>query len=78
MKRFLSVFLVLILCLQLLPVWSFAADESGSPKHIPRVVSIVFDDSGSMYNQTDRWAYTSYAMQAFAAMMGSDDILYVT
>jgi len=72
------VLLVLILCLQLLPVGSFAADESGSPKHIPRVVSIVFDDSGSMYNNTDRWAYTVYAMQAFAAMMGSDDILYIT
>lgn len=78
MKRFLSVLLVLILCLQLLPVGSFAADEAGSPKHIPRVVSIVFDDSGSMYNETDRWAYTSYAMQAFAAMMGSEDVLYIT
>ena len=78
MKRVLSALLVLILCLQMLPVWSLAADESGSPKHIPRVVSIVFDDSGSMYNNTDRWAYTVYAMQAFAAMMGSDDILYIT
>lgn len=54
------------------------ADESGTPKHIPRVVSIVFDDSGSMYRGTDRWAYTSYAMQAFSAMMSEEDVLYVT
>ncbi|MBE6960480.1 MAG: hypothetical protein E7448_07160 [Ruminococcaceae bacterium] len=38
----------------------------------------MFDDSGSMYKDTDRWAYTSYAMQAFAAMMGQEDVLYVT
>ena len=77
-KRVLSLLIVLLLCLQMLPLGVFAANDSGSPKHIPRVVSIVFDDSGSMYDGTDRWAYTSYAMQAFAAMMGSEDVLYIT
>ncbi len=67
---------------------SVSADESASPKHIPRIVSIVFDDSASMagkgYDEnviTDedfRWAYASYAMQAFIAMMGEEDVLYVT
>lgn len=77
-KRMLAFCLTVILCFQLLPVWAVAAEDAGSPKHIPRVVSIVFDDSGSMYENTDRWAYTSYAMQSFAAMMGSEDVLYIT
>ncbi len=77
-KRVFSFFLGLLLCFQMVSLCAFAADDAGSPKHIPRVVSIVFDDSGSMYNDTDRWAYTSYAMQSFAAMMGSEDVLYIT
>lgn len=78
MKRFFAFFMALILCFQVVSLCAFAAEDSGSPKHIPRVVSIVFDDSGSMYKDTDRWAYTSYAMQSFAAMMGSEDVLYIT
>lgn len=62
------------------------ADEpEASPKHIPRIVSIVFDDSGSMRgvgaaseDAKYRWAYASYALQTFVAMMGEDDVLYVT
>lgn len=77
-KKILALFLASILCLQMISVCAFAAEDAGSPKHIPRIVSIVFDDSGSMYNNSDRWAYTSYAMQAFAAMMGKDDVLYIT
>ena len=77
-KRVLSLFLAVFLCFQALSVCVSAAEDAGSPKHIPRVVSIVFDDSGSMYKNTDRWAYTSYAMQSFAAMMGSEDVLYIT
>ena len=77
-KKICSFILILALCFQMVSVCVFAAEDQGSPKHIPRVVSIVFDDSGSMYKNSDRWAYTSYAMQSFAAMMGSDDILYIT
>ena len=55
-----------------------AAAENNTPKHIPRIVSIVFDDSGSMYDKVARWAYASYAMQSFCAMMGESDELYVT
>ena len=78
LRKIVAFALVLIIGIQMISVCSYAADESGSPKHIPRVVSIVFDDSGSMYKNTDRWAYTSYAMQSFAAMMGSQDVLYIT
>ena len=78
MKKILSVVLILLFVAQIFSGTVFAANESGSPKHIPRIVSVVFDDSGSMYKDTDRWAYTSYAMQAFVAMMGDEDVLYVT
>lgn len=77
-KRLLSLFLAILFLAQIFPLSAFATGDEGSPKHIPRVVSIVFDDSGSMYENTDRWAYTSYAMQAFAAMMGKEDVLYVS
>ncbi|MBE6688496.1 MAG: hypothetical protein E7588_04345 [Ruminococcaceae bacterium] len=77
MKKICTLFTVLLFALLLYTAVS-AAEESASPRHIPRVVSIVFDDSGSMYEETDRWAYTSYAMQAFTAMMGDGDVLYIT
>lgn len=78
MKRIISFLLAIILTIQFFCFTAFSISDSGSPRHIPRIVSVVFDDSGSMYNETDRWAYTSYAMQAFSAMMGSEDVLYVT
>ncbi|MBR6593586.1 MAG: hypothetical protein IKK83_00170 [Clostridia bacterium] len=78
MKRILSAFLVLLIIFQLAGTTVAFAQESDAPKHIPRVVSVVFDDSGSMGKNTDRWAYTVYAMQAFCAMMGVDDVLYIT
>ncbi len=78
MKKVLILFVALLFVFQSICCISLAADDSGTPKHIPRIVSIVFDDSGSMYSGTDRWAYTNYAMQTFIAMMGHDDILYVT
>lgn len=78
MKKVLSILLVMLFVIQLSPAAALATNESGSPKHIPRIVSVVFDDSGSMYKDTDRWAYTSYAMQAFTAMMSDEDVLYVT
>lgn len=77
-KRVFAFILACLLCLQVVSVSTLAVEDAGSPKHIPRVVSVVFDNSGSMFENTDRWAYTSYAMQAFAAMMGSEDVLYVT
>ena len=85
MKRIIYLLIALLLAVSVVTVCSVAADETDSPKHIPRVVSIVFDDSGSMFRDndaadsgTDRWAYASYAMQTFVAMMDPTDVLYVT
>lgn len=75
MKRICILMTVVLVALMLFST-VYAAENVSN--RIPRVVSIVFDDSGSMYQNTDRWAYTSYAMQAFTAMMGSEDMLFVT
>lgn len=84
MKRIIYLLIALLLAVSVVTVFAVAEDDSGSPKHIPRVVSIVFDDSGSMFlgagseGYTDRWAYASYAMQTFVAMMDPEDVLHVT
>ncbi len=41
-----------------------------------KIVSILYDDSGSMENE--KWEYTSYAIQCFAAMLNKEDILDIT
>ena len=91
LKRIGILFLALIVLVQSVGMFVFATnDASGSPKHVPRIVSVIFDDSGSMENDhnrgqgsgfdkdLDRWAYASYAMQTFIAMMSEEDALYVT
>ncbi|MBQ7545848.1 MAG: VWA domain-containing protein [Clostridia bacterium] len=41
-----------------------------------KIVSLVYDDSTSMYG--DKWSYANYAMQTFTAMLNSGDDLYIT
>lgn len=41
-----------------------------------KIVSVVFDDSGSMYG--DRWSYVDYAMQSLIALMNEQDTLIIT
>lgn len=41
-----------------------------------KIVSVVYDDSGSM--EGEKWEYTSYAMQCFAAMLNKEDRLDIT
>ena len=41
-----------------------------------KIVSVVYDDSGSM--DGDKWAYANYAMQSFCGMLNSDDQLFIT
>ena len=78
MKKFVS--LLLIFSMLVLPVLANGGNgESGVTHHIPRVVSILFDDSTSMYEEkAERWAYASYAMQSLCAMLDEEDTLYVT
>jgi len=77
-KRILSFILALVLVLGLvaaLPAEKAAADSL----YIRKIVSVVYDDSGSMSGgNIDRWSYASYAMQTFAGLMNTDDRLFVT
>lgn len=48
-------------------------DEVTSPK---KIISIVYDDSGSM--EGDPWGYANYATQAMAAMLNKHDQLFIS
>lgn len=65
----LSVFLVLCL---VIPV-QVHADTAEEPT---RVIHLVYDDSGSMYD-SDIWCQAKYAIEVFAAMLGEKDLMDV-
>lgn len=73
-KRILSVLMAVIIAFLCLPFESSAATIRSK-----RVVSIVYDDSGSMAGEENyKWGYANYAMQSLTAMMNKEDSLYVT
>lgn len=43
-----------------------------------KIISVVYDDSGSMRDANDSWASANYAMQAFAALLNQKDEMYIT
>lgn len=49
---------------------------SAESLYVRKIVSVVYDDSGSM--DGDKWAYANYAMQSFCGMLNSEDQLYIT
>lgn len=74
-KRAAALLMSLCFALMLLPVRAFAAngDEVRAAK---RIISVVYDDSGSM--EGARWSYANYAMQALIALLNEQDELYIT
>ncbi len=74
MKKLMSLLLAAMLLLSLMS-WP-AVTVSAESLYIRKIVSVVYDDSGSM--KGDKWAYANYAMQAFCGMLNSEDQLYVT
>ena len=77
MKRLISLVLVLMLTVSCL---MFPAEAALTPrKEVKRAISIVFDNSGSMYIGSEdtkkAWCRATYAMEAFATMMNSNDIM---
>lgn len=79
MKRVLSVLLAAVMLACLIPC--FAAPVSADSLYIRKIVSVVYDDSGSMGSPTNpksKWAFANYAMQAFCGMLNSEDELYIT
>lgn len=72
--KFFSLVIVLSLLLTMIPCASAATgDEVRAAK---KVISVVYDDSGSM--EGERWVYANYAMQALTALLNAQDELYIT
>ena len=68
--------------LALILIFSFciinvSATSNTEGKTIKKVVSIVYDDSGSMKNNNEDWAYASYSLQNLMGLMNSQDELSV-
>ncbi len=78
MKRIISVILALMIIAGTVAV--FPIVSSAESLYVKKVVSVVYDDSGSMSQsgKNNKWAYANYAMQAFCGMLNSEDELYIT
>ena len=79
MKKVLSVLLAAVMLACLIPC--FSVPVAADSLYIRKIVSVVYDDSGSMgsrLNSNSKWASANYAMQAFCGMLNSEDELYIT
>lgn len=74
MKKLLSMLLAVIIVSS--AVLSLPISVSAESLYIRKIVSVVYDDSGSMSG--DKWAYANYAMQTFCGMLNSEDQLFIT
>ena len=74
MKKLLSLILAGIIVLSVM--LSLPISVSAESLYIRKIVSVVYDDSGSM--DGDKWAYANYAMQTFCGMLNSEDQLFIT
>lgn len=74
MKKLLSTLLAIIFVLSVM--LSLPISVSAESLYIRKIVSVVYDDSGSM--DGNKWAYANYAMQTFCGMLNSEDQLFIT
>lgn len=73
MKKALALITALIILVSAGSITYSAPKES---LHVKKIVSLVYDDSGSMLG--DKWAYANYATQAFLGMLNREDRLFIT
>ncbi len=82
MKRFrslLSIVLITVLLLSAFPLTLGAADGSAGGTYTKKVVSVLYDNSGSMHDTTDwRHEYAYYSIQMLAALLNERDNLIIT
>ncbi|MBQ2880648.1 MAG: hypothetical protein IJE40_00115, partial [Clostridia bacterium] len=82
MRRFISTVLAAVIAMSV--ILSLPISFSAESMYIRKIVSVVYDDSGSMTwddngnDCMDKWAYANYAMQAFCGMLNSEDQLFIT
>ena len=74
MKKIISVIFILTIILNM--AFGLSLSASAESLYIRKIVSVVYDDSGSM--EGDKWANANYAMQTFCGMLNSEDQLYIT
>lgn len=68
MKRIISIYVaILMFILSALPINAYVANEPS------RIINVVYDDSGSMYEDVNTWCWAKYSMEVFAAMLGESD-----
>lgn len=67
--------LIQLLAVCLSPIVQVDAAEVKAAK---KIISVVYDDSGSMWDAHDSWAVANYAMQAFAGLLSAGDEMYIT
>ena len=83
-KKIVAAFLVLVCIFCLFPFGCFslrAADtqtNDRTERHTQKIVSVVYDNSGSMENNDKRQHYAHYALQMLTALLNSQDQLYIT
>lgn len=74
MKKLISLIAAITIAFSVLAYCPANASEKST--YIKKIVSLVYDDSGSM--KGDKWAYANYAVQTFCGMLNSEDQLYIT
>ena len=75
MKRILSTFLVITVVLLSVLICT-PLGYASTKKEEARTIAIVFDNSGSMYDEGDQaWCRATYAMEVFASMLNKGDTL---
>ena len=75
MKKVVAMLLLLAFVLPLL--LCIPQSVSAESLYIRKIVSVVYDDSGSM-RLDNKWAYANYAMQTFCGMLNSEDQMFLT
>lgn len=78
MKRFLTIFILAVLI-----VCTLSVCVSADSLYIKKIVSVVYDNSGSMTDGAngtsyDKQAYANYAMQTFCGLLNGEDQLFIT
>lgn len=78
MKK-LRIALLIIVLLISSETCAFANTEKSNSLSPKKIVSMIYDDSGSMHlNSNTNWSYANYALQIFTGLMNSDDELMIT
>ncbi|MBR5188585.1 MAG: VWA domain-containing protein, partial [Clostridia bacterium] len=76
MKKIFSVLCVLIVLSCVLSLL-FSGVGAADVSHNKKIVSVVYDDSGSM-RTSNRYVYANYAMETFCSLLGAEDDLHIT